>query len=211
LVRARTVSRPDYPGSDGCSFPSAAFWRECEGWHRPCVSLIARRPELTGVGYTAADDFITAALHVTHRSCHKESIMTPQQITLIQNSWTEVLPITETAAGLFYQRLFALDPSVRPMFKGDMREQGQKLMKMLGLIVNSLTRLDELVPVAQDMARRHVGYGVQPAHYDTVGAALLWTLEQGLGSKFSDEVKTAWASAYDTLSSVMKDAAYAPA
>jgi hemoglobin-like flavoprotein len=161
--------------------------------------------------FKAADDFITAALHVTHRSCHKESIMTPQQITLIQNSWTEVLPITETAAGLFYQRLFALDPSVRPMFKGDMREQGQKLMKMLGLIVNSLTRLDELVPVAQDMARRHVGYGVQPAHYDTVGAALLWTLEQGLGSKFSDEVKTAWASAYDTLSSVMKDAAYAPA
>jgi hemoglobin-like flavoprotein len=137
--------------------------------------------------------------------------MTPLQITLIQNSWAEVVPIQDTAAGLFYQRLFVLDPAVRPMFKGDMREQGQKLMKMLGLIVNSLTRLDELVPVAQDMARRHVDYGVQAGHYDTVGAALLWTLEQGLGSRFTDDVKTAWATAYGTLSQVMKDAAYAPA
>jgi hemoglobin-like flavoprotein len=189
----------------------AAFWRGREGWHGPCVSRIARRPEHPGVVFTAADDFITAVLQVIHHSCHEETIMTPQQITLIQNSWTEVVPISETAAGLFYQRLFALDPSVRPMFKGDMREQGLKLMKMLGLIVNSLTRLDELVPAAQDMARRHVGYGVQPAHYDTVGAALLWTLEQGLGSKFTGEVRAAWAAAYGVLSQVMKDAAYAPA
>ena len=137
--------------------------------------------------------------------------MTPQQISLIQQSWTEVVPISDTAAGLFYQRLFVLDPEVRPMFKGDMREQGQKLMKMLGLVVNSLTRLDELVPVAQDLARKHVDYGVKPAHYDTVGAALLWTLEQGLGSKFSDEVKSAWTAAYGVLSQVMKDAAYPPA
>jgi len=136
--------------------------------------------------------------------------MTPQQITLIQTSWADVVPIMDTAAGLFYQRLFVLDPAVRPMFKGDMREQGRKLMSTLGFIVNSLTRLDELVPVAQELARKHVGYGVQAAHYDTVGAALLWTLEQGLGSKFNDEVKAAWATAYGTLSQVMKDAAYAP-
>jgi hemoglobin-like flavoprotein len=142
---------------------------------------------------------------------HEKIIMTPQQVTLIQRSWAEVLPISETAAGLFYQRLFVLDPSVRPMFKGDMREQGQKLMKMLGLIVNSLTLLDELVPVAQDMARRHAGYGVQAAHYDTVGEALLWTLKQGLGSKFTDEMNVAWATAYGVLSQVMKDAAYTPA
>jgi hemoglobin-like flavoprotein len=137
--------------------------------------------------------------------------MTPQQISLIQTSWASVVPIQDTAAGLFYQRLFVLDPSVRSMFKGDMQEQGRKLMKMLGTVVNSLTRLDELVPVAQDMARRHVGYGVQPAHYDTVGAALLWTLEQGLGSAFSDDTRDAWATAYGTLAGVMKDAAYAPA
>jgi len=137
--------------------------------------------------------------------------MTPQQIALIQTSWAEVVPIMDTAAGLFYQRLFVLDPAVRPMFKGDMREQGRKLMSTLGFIVNSLTRLDELVPVAQELARKHVGYGVQAAHYDTVGAALLWTLEQGLGAKFNDETKAAWAAAYGTLSQVMKDAAYAPA
>ncbi len=137
--------------------------------------------------------------------------MTPQQISLIQTSWQSVVPIQDTAAGLFYQRLFALDPAVRPMFKGDMKEQGQKLMKMLGTVVASLTRLDELVPVAQDLARRHVAYGVQPAHYDTVGAALLWTLEQGLGSAFTDEVKEAWATAYGTLAKVMIDAAYEPA
>ena len=137
--------------------------------------------------------------------------MTPQQITLIQTSWASVVPIQDTAAGLFYQRLFALDPAVRPMFKGDMQEQGRKLMKMLGVVVNSLTKLDELVPVAQDMARRHVGYGVQAAHYDTVGAALLWTLEQGLGSAFTDDTRDAWAEAYGILSMVMKEAAYAPA
>lgn len=134
--------------------------------------------------------------------------MTPQQISLIQSSWASVVPIQDTAAGLFYQRLFSLDPAIQPMFKGDMKEQGRKLMAMLNAVVNGLTRLDELVPVAQQLARRHVGYGVQPQHYDTVGAALLWTLEQGLGSAFTDEVKTAWATAYGTLSQVMKDAAY---
>ncbi len=137
--------------------------------------------------------------------------MTPQQVTLIQTSWAAVLPIQDTAAGLFYQRLFVLDPSVRPMFKGDLAGQGKKLMQALGFIVNSLTRLDELVPVAQDMARRHVGYGVQAEHYDTVGTALLWTLEQGLGSAFTDETRDAWATAYGTLAGVMKEAAYAPA
>lgn len=137
--------------------------------------------------------------------------MTPQQISLIQASWAAVVPIQDTAAGLFYQRLFVLDPAVKPLFKGDLQSQGKKLMQALGFIVNSLTRLDEVVPVAQDMARRHVGYGVQPAHYDTVGAALLWTLEQGLGSAFTDETREAWATAYGTLAQVMKDAAYAPA
>ena len=137
--------------------------------------------------------------------------MTPQQISVIQSNWASVVPIQDTAAGLFYQRLLALDPSVRPMFKGDMVSQGQKLMKALGFIVNSLTRLDELVPVAQDMARRHVGYGVKAEHYDTVGSALLWTLEQGLGPAFTDEAKEAWTTAYGTLAGVMKEAAYAPA
>lgn len=137
--------------------------------------------------------------------------MTPEQITLIQSSWTKVAPIVDTAAGLFYGKLFELDPAVKPMFKGDMTEQGRKLMKTLGVVVNSLTRLDEIVPVAQEMGRRHVVYGVEAKHYDTVGAALLWTLEQGLGAAFTPDTKTAWAAAYGVLAGVMKEAAYGAA
>ena len=134
--------------------------------------------------------------------------MTPRQISLVQHSWAEVVPIQDAAADLFYRRLFELDPAARSLFQGDMGDQGRKLMQALGFIAGSLTRLDELVPVAQDMARRHVGYGVRAEHYDTAGAALLWTLEQGLGAAFTAETREAWAAAYGVLSGVMKDAAY---
>lgn len=100
--------------------------------------------------------------------------MTPEQIQLVQSTWAKVLPIADKAAELFYGKLFDLDPAVKPMFKGDMTEQGRKLMQTIGMVANSLTRLDEIVPVVQDMGRRHVDYGVKPEHYDTVGAALLW-------------------------------------
>jgi hemoglobin-like flavoprotein len=137
--------------------------------------------------------------------------MTPEQIQSIQATWLQVLPIADKAAQLFYGKLFELDPAVKPMFKGDMVEQGRKLMKTIGLVVNSLTRLEEIVPAVQDLGRKHVAYGVRPEHYDTVGAALLWTLEQGLGSAFTPQVKAAWAAAYGTLAWAMKEAAYAPA
>lgn len=137
--------------------------------------------------------------------------MTPQQIQVIQATWTQVLPIADTAAGLFYGKLFELDPAVQPLFKGDMAEQGRKLMQTIGLVVNSLTRLEMLLPTVQDLGRRHVAYGVEARHYDTVGTALLWTLEQGLGEAFTPETKEAWTEAYGTLASVMKDAAGAPA
>lgn len=137
--------------------------------------------------------------------------MTPEQIQLVQSTWLQVVPIADKAAELFYGKLFELDPAVKPMFKGDMAEQGRKLMKTLGVVVNGLTRLDEIVPVAQEMGRRHVAYGVEAKHYDTVGAALLWTLGQGLGAAFTPAVQAAWAAAYGTLATVMKDAAYAPA
>lgn len=133
--------------------------------------------------------------------------MTPIQKTLVQRSFAKVAPISEKAAELFYSRLFTLDPSLRPLFKGDMAEQGRKLMRMIGTAVNGLDRLDALVPAVQDLGRRHVKYGVQPAHYDTVGAALLWTLEKGLGDDFTPEVKTAWATVYGILAQTMKDAA----
>lgn len=137
--------------------------------------------------------------------------MTPEQLSLIQTSWAKVVPIQESAATLFYNKLFELDPAVKPLFKGDMREQGRKLMMSLNVVVNGITNLDGLVPNIQELGRRHVAYGVEPKHYDTVGAAILWTLEQGLGAEFTPATKEAWTAAYTTLANVMKEAAYGPA
>jgi hemoglobin-like flavoprotein len=133
--------------------------------------------------------------------------MTPKQIELVQGSWREVLPIADIAAELFYGRLFVLDPSLKPLFKGDMAAQGRKLMSMISTAVNGLTRLESIVPAVQDLGRRHVKYGVKAAHYDTVAAALVWTLGQGLGEQFTPEVKDAWVAAYGVLAKTMKDAA----
>ncbi|WP_322629255.1 globin family protein [Halothiobacillus sp.] len=135
--------------------------------------------------------------------------MTPEQKDLVRSTWAQVVPIKEKAAELFYGELFELDPSVKPMFKNDMEEQGKKLMMSINTVVNSLDRLDPMVPILQDMGRRHKGYGVQDKHYDTVGAALLWTLEAGLGPAFTPAVKTAWTEAYTVIATVMKDAANA--
>lgn len=133
--------------------------------------------------------------------------MNQKQIELVQSSFAEVLPIAETAAGLFYDRLFELDPSLRALFRGDMKEQGKKLMDMIAVVVVNLRHLDRIVPGVRALGRRHAGYGVEDAHYETVGAALLWTLEQGLGELFTDAVREAWATAYTLLATTMKDAA----
>jgi nitric oxide dioxygenase len=132
--------------------------------------------------------------------------MTPREISLIQDSFRQVLPSLDAAATLFYARLFELDPSLRPMFRGDMREQGRKLMQMLALAVTSLSDLEKLVPAARALGARHAGYGVRDEHYATVGAALLWTLEKGLGPSFTAEVRAAWTAAYSLLSAAMIDA-----
>lgn len=137
--------------------------------------------------------------------------MTPSQIDLIQDSFRKVVPIADAAAALFYGRLFEIAPEVKPLFKGDMSVQGAKLMATLGVVVAGLRDLPSIVPAAEALARKHVGYGVTQAHYAPVGAALLWTLEQGLGEAFTPEVKAAWAEAYALLSSVMIRAAEAPA
>jgi hemoglobin-like flavoprotein len=133
--------------------------------------------------------------------------MTPEQITLVKSSWAKVVPIAPAAARLFYGKLFDLDPALRPLFKGDMEEQGKKLMRMVGTAVNGLDRLDQIVPAVRDLGIRHAGYGVTDAHYDTVGAALLWTLAQGLGEAFTPETRTAWARVYGLLADTMKTAA----
>ena len=109
--------------------------------------------------------------------------MTPENIALVKSSWQQVLPIQKGCPELFYGRLFELDPSLRLLFKGDMAEQGRKLMTMINTVVMSLDRLDPLLGAVEDLGRRHVGYGVTEAHYDTVGSALIWTLGKGLGEQ----------------------------
>lgn len=133
--------------------------------------------------------------------------MTPQQIEMVQSSWEKVLPIKEAAATLFYTKLFELNSDLEKLFKGDMNEQGAKLMQMIDVAVKGLTRLDTIVPAVQKLGQRHVGYGVTDEDYDTVAAALLWTLGEGLGEAFTDDVKEAWTVTYTLLADTMKDAA----
>ena len=134
-------------------------------------------------------------------------MVTAEQKTLVQASFVDIASIGDDAAVLFYQKLFELDPSLRPMFPGEMAGQRKKLLQMLTAAVKGLDRLEQLVPVVQDLGRRHGGYGVKESHYDTVGAALLWTLQAGLGKSFTPEVKAAWVAVYGLLSMTMKDAA----
>ena len=134
-------------------------------------------------------------------------MVTTRQKTLVQESFASLAPIAEDAVALFYRRLFEIDPQLRRMFPADMAAQHRKLAQMLTAAVKGLDHLDRLVPVVQDLGRRHVGYGVTDAHYDTVGSALLWTLEKGLGSAFTPDMKDAWATVYGLLATVMKEAA----
>ena len=116
----------------------------------------------------------------------------------MEDSFRQVAPIAQTAAQLFYARLFELDPDLELLFKRNPSEQGRKLMQMLGLAVNSLDRMDQLLPVVQSLGTRHVSYGVRDKDYDTVGQALLWTLRKGLGDAFTPDVETAWSMVYAT-------------
>jgi hemoglobin-like flavoprotein len=135
--------------------------------------------------------------------------MTTKQTELVRASFAKVLTIADAAATLFYGRLFELDPTLRPLFKSDLPEQGRKLMQMIGMAVKWLDRWEQVAPVLGDMARRHEAYGVRAQDYDTVGMALIWTLEQGLGAGFTPEVKAAWVAVYTRLTATMQ-AASAP-
>jgi hemoglobin-like flavoprotein len=134
--------------------------------------------------------------------------MKPDQIKLVQDSFAKVVPISETAAVLFYDRLFEIAPQVKAMFPADMIEQRRKLMAMLATVVHGLGHLESILPAASALAKRHVGYGAQPEHYPVVGAALVWTLEKGLGDAWTPEVADAWSAAYETLSRFMIAEAY---
>ena len=135
--------------------------------------------------------------------------MTPEQVLLVRSSFAKVAGLGERAAALFYDRLFELDPSLRPLFKGDLEAQRAKLMAALRTVVGALDRLDQILPMVRDLGRRHGHYGVEPEHYATVGSALIWTLEQGLGADFSVAMKRAWVAAYSLLAWTMIAAAEA--
>jgi hemoglobin-like flavoprotein len=137
--------------------------------------------------------------------------MTPDQVSLVQQSFSKVAPIAEQAAAIFYDRLFEVAPQVKAMFPADLTEQRKKLMATLAVVVNGLTDLPSILPAASALAKRHVAYGAKPDHYPVVGAALLWTLEKGLGGDWTPEVAGAWSAAYGTLSGFMISEAYGSA
>ena len=136
--------------------------------------------------------------------------MDRQQIDLVRNSFALVQPIAAQAAALFYDHLFVADPGLRKLFRGDMGQQGERLMTMIGAAVGLLDRPDALIPVLQKLGARHGGYGVVDAHYETVGGALLLTLEQGLGDAFTPQTRAAWTEMYGLVSRTMIAAAHEP-
>jgi hemoglobin-like flavoprotein len=133
--------------------------------------------------------------------------MNDTQKLLVQASFEKVIRIADVAAELFYARLFMLDPALKPMFRGDMKAQGKKLMDALRAVVHGIQRPEKIAPILRDLGRRHVAYGVKDEHYGVVGSALLWTLERGLGDDATPDVLSAWASAYDLVATVMKEGA----
>jgi len=139
--------------------------------------------------------------------------MTPEQVTLVKESWEQVKLISGKAAELFYGKLFELDPSLKPLFKtDDMKEQGRKLMATIGVAVASLDKLEEILPTVQALGKKHTQqYKIPDSSYQTVGQALLWTLGQGLGDAFTNDVKEAWTLTYTTLADVMMAAGKEPA
>jgi len=133
--------------------------------------------------------------------------MTDRQIQLIQSSFERVSPVLEWATMTFYDRLFELDPSLRSIFRSPLEEQSRKLAHVLTVVVKRLSRPEQILPAVEDLGRRYANYGVRAKHYVTGGAALLWTLQSGLGEAFTSDVRQAWEKAYLFLSTTMLRAA----
>ena len=136
--------------------------------------------------------------------------MTPGELALVRATWRKVIPVRDLAADLFYGKLFSLDPKIRELFKGDMKEQGRNLNAMISVAVSGLARPDKILPAVRQLGRRHVAYGVQERHYALFGSALLWALEKCLLEEFTPEARAAWTAAYALLAGAMQEAAYAP-
>lgn len=159
--------------------------------------------------WTAVYGVVASVMKAAQAEVVIEGPVSPREKRLVQGSWGLVVPISDKAAEIFYAKLFELDPALKPLFKSDITEQGKKLMQMLGTAVGGLERLGDLVPAVQALGERHAGYGVKDKDYDTVAAAFLYTLEQGLGEFYSEEVKAAWVKVYTILADTMKAAAAA--
>ncbi len=163
-------------------------------------------PDVKGA-WTEVYTVLATTMKDAANSLPKEKGLTERKKRLVQSSFSKVAPIADKAAEIFYNKLFEMDPALKPLFKGNIKEQGAKLMSMIAMAVNGLDNLDSIVPAVQNLGKNHVGYGVKDSHYDTVGGALLYTLETGLGDDFTPDVKEAWTEVYTTLATVMKDAA----
>lgn len=134
--------------------------------------------------------------------------MTRDQITLVQESFRALLPFKIKAAEMFYDRLFTLDPSLKPMFANtNLQAQGAKLMAALGFVVGALRTPAALEAPVRELAIRHKGYGVRDSHYATVGRALVDTLQDALADRWTPQLWAAWAEAYGIVSAMMIAAA----
>lgn len=134
--------------------------------------------------------------------------MTAEQVALVQSTFRGVQPMSATAGEIFYRRLFEVEPDVAPLFKRDIQRQGREFMQVLAVAVGGLSNLETIVPVVQQLGVRHAAYGVRAKHYDAVRQALLYTLAVILQDEYTDEVRSAWTTAYATLAGIMKEAAW---
>lgn len=173
------------------------------------ILAIKKKAEDAAVVLTSQENTEAAPPPPPVQEVADESPISVRDKELVQNTFAKVEPIAEAVAEMFYNRLFEIDPSLRELFKGDMKEQGRKLMDILKVAVNGLDNLDKIVPVVEALGQRHAEFGVQDAHYATVAQALLWTLEQGLKDDFTPEVKDAWTNVYTLLAETMIGAASA--
>lgn len=157
--------------------------------------------------WTAVYGVIAKVMIDAQEEVKLEGPVSPRTVRLVQGSWAMVVPIADKAAQIFYEKLFEIDPTLKPLFHSNLEEQGKKLMQMLGVAVKGVSKLESIVPAVQELGARHVAYGVKDEDYDTVSEALLFTLKTGLEESFTDDVKAAWVEVYTLLSETMKAAA----
>jgi hemoglobin-like flavoprotein len=133
--------------------------------------------------------------------------MTDLKILAVKNTWSYIIFQAEEVGQLFYNKLFELDPSLRQLFRGNIEQQGKKLMDMLTMIISRLQRLEDIEKEVKALGHRHVGYGTKPEHYQSVGKALLWALENSLEEQWNEETRQAWTEAYNVMANTMLEGA----